>query len=325
MKYIFALLMLSCLTTIEAKESQKIDMKEVKKLGNELRKDLNELFKTETLLTQDDILPDSQRGKRFDGTNVQKSVFALELEKSLEESNMEDIDETEDFLQLSVQIIDDLDNEEKAGEVSHEYREEICEESFANVHRLKEIRSVKVIPAITETRLTCRGHTARLMAKYNTKKSIEKLEKNIDKNTGSNIEIQGKKVQGRYVLVTYKHKDATINDTNPVNKIHTHVQGCFGAKKENITIREEQHIITWHVESPEFETNLKNSEGCHLMDQSYADEDTRYQVWHCEAGDNQKCQSLRGCPKSLNRILFFPLISNSLLVSTKNQIGNLCS
>jgi hypothetical protein len=292
-KYIFALLMLFCLTNIEAKESQKIDTKEVKKLGNELRKELNELFKTETLLTQDDLLPDSQRGKRFDGTNAQKSVFALELEKNLEESNVEDIDEAEYFLQMSAQIINDLDNDGNLPEVAHEYREETCEESFANVHRLKEIRSVKVIPAITETRLTCRGHTTTLTAKYNTKKSIKELKKNIDKNTGSNIEILGKEVQGGNIVVNYRHRDASINDANPVNKIHTHIQGCFGAKKENITIREEQHIITWHVDSPELEANLKNSEGCHLMDQSYPDEDTRFQVWHCEAGDNQKCQSLR--------------------------------
>lgn len=292
MKYIIALL-LYCFSLLEGKETFKIEMEEAKAIGNTMRSELNEMFKQETLLTQDDLLPDSQKGKRFDSASAQKSPFALELEKALEKSTAEDIDEAEDFLQLSGQVLAHIDDQDVDFETVHEKREETCVESLSSVQRLKETKEVKILPAVQETRRICPMHTANFPAKFNTKKSIKELQEKITKHTGSNIEILRRDINGRNVVVTYKHKDPTINDTHPINRIHTHVQGCFGAKEETITLKPAEEIVTWHVEKPEELDYLQKEPKCHLMDQSYVDSDTRYQVWHCEAGANEKCQALR--------------------------------
>lgn len=289
----FVFLLILGITTMEAKQDLKIDMKEAKALGNELRRELDEMFKYEKLLSQDDLLPDALKGKQFDDANLTSSPLALDIESLLKESNAEDIDEAEDYLQMSAQIIDELDNEDKALEVAHEYREETCVESFSNVYRLKEIREVQIIPAVTETRFSCPSHTAILTAKFNTKKSINELQEKIAKHTGSNIEILSQQVNGRNVIVTYKHKDPSIKEANNLNKIYTHSQGCFGAKKETITLKNQEEIINWHPENPEQLKYLQDEATCHLMDQSYADADIRYQVWHCEAGTSEKCQAIR--------------------------------
>ncbi len=295
MRYIiiFVFLLILGITTIEANQDIKIDMKEAKDLGNELRRELDEMFKAETLLSQDDLLPDSQKGKQFNGNNQTSTPLALEIEALLKESKAEDIDEAEDYLQMSAQIIDEIDNDDEPLEVAHEYREETCVESLSNVYRLKEIREIQIIPAVTETRFSCPSHTAILTAKFNTKKSINELQEKIAKHTGSNIEILNQQVNGRNVIVTYKHKDSAIKEANNLNKIYTHSQGCFGAKKETITLKNQEEIITWHPENPEQLKYLQGEANCHLMDQSYADADNRYQVWHCEAGTSEKCQAIR--------------------------------
>ena len=81
MKYVVAAVLMGFLgiAPIEAKQDLKIDMKESKVLGNELRRELDEMFKSEKLLSQDDLLPDSQKGKQFDSTNLTSTPLALVL------------------------------------------------------------------------------------------------------------------------------------------------------------------------------------------------------------------------------------------------------
>jgi hypothetical protein len=291
--YVIALLLLVCSSTYsKAKDDSKIDLKETKALGNELRKDLVDMFKAGTFLSQDDLLPDSEKGKQFDGNNLKSSPLALEIESLLKESKMEDIDEAEDFLQMSQQIIAQIDGIPEP-EVEHSYREETCEESLSNVYRLKELREVTIIPEITETKKVCQGHKWTFVASFNTKKSIKELKKNIEKKSGTNITILGQRIDGRNVIVSYKHVNPDIKEATTANKLHTISMECFGAKTETIIIKPREEIIKWHPENETQLKYLKSESTCHLIDQSYTDSDTRYLVYHCESGANEKCQAIR--------------------------------
>lgn len=294
MKYLscFIALLLSCFTPLQAKHDYKIELNETKFLGIELRKGIVEMFKQGTFLSQDDLLPDSEKGKQFDGESAKSSPLALEIEAALNESAPEDIDEAEDFLQMSGQVVAQIDGIPEL-EIERSYREETCEESISNVYRLKEIRTVRVIPAIEKTKKVCQGHKHIFTASFNTKKSIKELKQNIEKNQGSNIEVTEKSVDGRNVMVSYKHVNPDIFEANAANKIHTHSMGCFGAKTETIVLQPKEELITWHVESEEQLKYLQGEPTCHLIDQSYVDSDTRYLVYHCELGGNEKCQSIR--------------------------------
>ena len=245
--YVIALL-LYCFTPLQAKHDYKVDLKETKALGNELRKELVDMFKAGTFLSQDELLPDSEKGKQFDGNNLKSSPLALEIKALIKESKMEDIDEAEDFLQMSQQVVAQIDGI-PCLEVEHSYREETCEESLSNIYRLKQLREVTIIPEITETKLVCRGHQHSFIASFNTKKSISELLKKIEKKHGSNIEILSKELDGRKVIVSYKHLNPDIKDASPPNRIHTGKFGCFGAKMETQTIKPREEIITWHAEN----------------------------------------------------------------------------
>ena len=287
-----ALLLYSFLASVAPLEAKGKISKEVEKLGRELQKETALFFDTENFLEQDDLVSKREEGQTFNYEKPPENPLEKDITSAASRGQyIEGVDSAETFLQRSWQISSNS-NESSFLEEENTVTK-TCVEHISKVSKLLQHRETAVVPEITETKKVCPGHQHSFMATFNTKKSISELTKNIEKNHGSNIVIQGKLVDGRNVIVSYKHLNPEIKDASLPNGILKSKFGCFGAKTETIILNPREEIITWNTENEKELKYLEQEPTCHLISKDNIDENTRSLVYRCESGSNEKCQAIR--------------------------------
>ena len=147
-------------------EAKSTISKEVEKLGRELQKESALMFSKENFLNQDDLLAEGEEGKTFDHKNPPKNLLEADVTEIVERGqSFEAIDEAEPFLQRSLEICSNADEngysgglqviENPRGEV--EIRTETCEDHVSRLYTALQIREVNVIPEVLEKQKICKG------------------------------------------------------------------------------------------------------------------------------------------------------------------------
>ena len=157
-------------------DSMKAAKKEAKHLGKESNKKLvsilEDLFGNKSaLVSQDDLLPQNEKGKRFDTESAEARMdthvlapFERELEKTVQEaSKKQQFEGTETFFSGATTVL--KDPESQIGIESYEVREvpsrevfEACIEEGSFESFADQKRTIRVIPEKKQTEVTCLGH-----------------------------------------------------------------------------------------------------------------------------------------------------------------------
>lgn len=273
---------------------------EIKELGKELRKKTSLLFNSEDLLTEEDLIPESDKGKSFDPQKQSPTPLSQEItQMAAVGRTIESIDESELFLQQSRQITTDPTSCDTGLQSinlptpSQNIIFHTCEESRSRVISIEQKKEIKILPAIKETKKVCLGHIHVFYAKFPTENSAEKKKKEIKNNIGNNIELIEIKINGQALPTSFKHKNPDILGAIEANKIHTLKLQCFNYKTEETIVQPQQETSTWKTSSPDLLEYAQKAEHCSLAGISHSHESSRTLIFRCEKGEDSKCQKIR--------------------------------
>jgi conjugal transfer mating pair stabilization protein TraN len=301
---------LGCLTTLHAKSPA---MKEAKKEAEKTAKDAispvaEKLLNKKNLdFTEQDILPDVDKGKKFDADSADKnfnhpSQFAetCEAKKFLNGTRKsEKLEENEKFLAEGHRILQNplpsLDITTLETEVVQEEEKlETCQESGTYQVVFTQTLTVQATPEVKETIHHCKGHH-----KTKTYNTVEKAQHKKSKKEES--------FKKKPDLASYKVK----RDANTVTSSWIHKDNAGSCKKFNTeekTSQEAQEIDTWNTDNAEGLLSIETNPFCKLLYTKFPgasetrvingkavtrDAWSRQLYFSCEPSAESKCAKLR--------------------------------
>jgi len=277
--------------TLEAKT--KIS-KEVEKLGRELQKETALMFSTENFLNQDDLLAEDEEGQTFDHKNPPRNLLEADITEVVERGqSFEAIDEAEPFLQCSLEICSNADEngysgglqaiENPQGEV--EIRTETCEDHVSRLYTALQIREVNVIPEVLEKQKICKGHKKEkeFFWEGDAKKQAEDwgkaLAKDFSLKTWDAYIDSGGIFKNYHVIKKWTHKDD--------------IPHCDNFQIETKIVQNRQEKINWRSTDQRLLSWLEGNPICYLHSRTQKDDNTRTLAYRCERRENHQCQIIR--------------------------------
>lgn len=269
----------SYLLSKEASQGQEMDsMKgaknEAKRLGKESNKQLvsilEGLFENKNaLISQDDLLPQNEKGKHFDGEEAIRRMdthvltpFERELEKTVQEaSKKEQFEGTEIFFSGATTVLKDPESqiEMEAYEVKEIPAKEVfetCIERGSFESFVDQQRTIRVIPEKKQTEITCLGHKKEKEYFWESDaKAQEKEWKNIflkDTSLKSyHVYIDGGGIFKKYWVI----------------KKWTHQNGisCSSSETHEKVLQERKEEDIWTADDPEVLSYLEKGPKCRLI------------------------------------------------------------
>lgn len=299
-------------------EHMKGAKKEATALGKKGNKQLvgilEDLFqKKGKLISQDDLLPQSERGKCFDGEEAIARMdahaltpFERELEKTLQEaSKKESFEGTETFFSGAATAI--KEPELQLGIASYDFQEipsetttETCEEEGSFESFTDQIRTIRVTPEKKQTKITCRGHKTdkEFFWKGDAESQQTKWIKELSKESNLKPDHQ-----------VYIDRGGIFKDYRVV-KQWTHKEGitCSSFDTEEIIVQQRKEEDIWEGEHPETLTYFEENPKCRLVfttplggpkSQMISGKNVFREFWKrrlffsCSGAENPKCQAIR--------------------------------
>lgn len=298
-------------------DSMKAAKKEAKRLGKESNRKLvsilEDLFENKSaLVSQDDLLPQNEKGKRFDIESAEArmdthvlSPFERELEKTVQEaSKKQQFEGTETFFSGATAIL--KDPESQMGIESYEVREvpsrevfEACIEEGSFESFADQKRTIRVIPEKKQTEVTCLGHQKEKEFFWESDAEAQEKEwkDTLSKDTS---------LKSYHVCID---KGGIFKDYR-VKKKWTHQDGvsCSSSETHEKILQERKEEDIWEAESLEVLSYLEESPKCRLIfstpldgpnSQIIAGKSVSRDFWRrrlffsCSGEENPKCQAIR--------------------------------
>lgn len=318
----FILSMSSLFAKDEVEKAVKQNLKEVKEEAKLLGKEKNfeaknaleSLFHGEKLSFQtDDLLPEEERGKRFDHelaaekTDKQElSPFEADLQEVIDSSlRTQEMEGSEDFLVSSRAI---MENAKKGVSIvsqeeiliPEEKNIETCQEGGSFIKTIDKERNVTVTPRRTEELRTCIGHKKEkeFFWEGDAKSQVKDWEKELSRDSSlktwtATID-SGGILKNYHVIKKWTHNDGLTCDKNHI---------------ETKVIQEEKEIDHWEtdpiqksilealeanidcelLQTQEFNPGSRNTSGKPI----YRDSWSQRLIFSCKPGPDSKCKKLQ--------------------------------